>query len=33
VLYRSWCQHCVAGRGLGEQRGRHVGRKHGIPQV
>ena len=29
--YRSWCQHCVAGRGLGEQRGRHVGRKLEIP--
>ena len=31
--YRSWCQHCVAGRGFGEQRGRHVGRKHDIPRV
>ena len=24
--YRSWCKHCVAGRGVGEQRGRHAGR-------
>ena len=31
--YRSWCPHCVAGRGLGEQRGRHAGRKHDIPRV
>lgn len=25
--YRNWCPHCVDGRGLGEQRGRHVGRE------
>ena len=31
--YRNWCQHCVAGRGLGERRGRHVGRQHDIPRV
>ena len=31
--YRSWCKHCVAGRGLGEQRGRHVGRRRDIPRV
>jgi hypothetical protein len=31
--YRSWCKHCVAGRGVGEQRGRHAGRKHDIPRV
>ena len=31
--YRSWCKHCVAGRGVGEQRGRHVGRQHDIPRV
>ena len=31
--YRNWCPHCVAGRGLGERRGRHVGRQHDIPRV
>ena len=31
--YRSWCEECVKGRGLGEQRGRHVGRAHSIPIV
>ena len=25
MSFRNWCQHCVAGRGLGERRGRHVG--------
>ena len=29
----SWCDSCVEGRGFGEQRGRHVGRAHGIPRV
>ena len=31
--YRSWCDSCVGGRGLGEQRGRHTGRAHEIPRV
>ncbi len=31
--YRSWCDACARGRGLGEQRGRHAGRPHGIPRV
>ncbi len=31
--YRSWCDHCGRGRGLGEQRGRHAGRHHAIPRV
>ena len=31
--YRSWCDCCVQGRGLGEQRGRHAGRVHRIPRV
>ena len=31
--YRSWCEECVKGRGLGEQRGTHVGRDHEIPIV
>jgi hypothetical protein len=31
--YRNWCPQCVAGRGLGEQRGRHVGRPHDVPRV
>ncbi len=26
--YRSWCEYCVNGRGLGEQRGTHAGRDH-----
>ena len=31
--YRSWCDSCVEGRGLGEQRWRHVGGAHEIPRV
>ena len=31
--YRNWCPHCVAGRGLGERRGRHVGWQRDIPRV
>ena len=31
--YRNWCPECVAGRGVGEQRGRHAGRHHDIPRV
>ena len=31
--YRSWCDECREGRGLGEQRGRHAGRPHDIPRV
>ena len=31
--YRSWCDECREGRGLGEQRGRHAGRPHEIPRV
>ena len=31
--YRDWCPHCVAARGLGEQRGRHTGRPHDVPRV
>ena len=31
--YRNWCPQCVAGRGLGEQRGRHAGRPHDVPRV
>jgi hypothetical protein len=31
--YRSWCESCVEGRGLGEQRGRHAGRVHETPRV
>ena len=31
--YRNLCPECVAGRGLGEQRGRHTGRCHDIPRV
>ena len=30
---RSWCDSCVEGRGLGEQRGRHAGRIHETPRV
>ncbi len=26
IPYRNWCRHCVEGRGLGEQRGRHAPR-------
>ena len=31
--YRSWCDECREGRGLGEHRGRHAGRSHDIPRV
>ena len=31
--YRSWCDECREGRGLGEQRGRHVGRPHDMPLI
>ena len=31
--YRSWCEECVKGRGLGEQRGTHAGRVHEVPIV
>ena len=31
--YRSWCEECVKGRGLGEQRGTHAGRDHEVPIV
>ena len=31
--YRSWCEECVKGRGLGEQRGTHAGRAHEVPIV
>ena len=31
--YRSWCEDCVRGRALGEQRGRHAGRSHDIAIV
>ena len=31
--YRSWCDECNRGRGLGEQRGAHKGRPHTIPIV
>ncbi len=33
IPYRSWCDECARGRGLGEQRGRHTGRAHEIPRV
>ena len=33
IPFRSWCDCCVERRGLGEQRGRHVGRAHEIPRV
>ncbi len=33
IPYRSWCRWCVEGRGLGEQRGAHKGRRHGIAIV
>ena len=33
IPYRSWCSECIMGRGLCEQRGRHVGRPHDIPRV
>ena len=28
--YRSWCNCCNEGRGLGEQRGKHIGGSHEI---
>ena len=31
--YRNWCDPCVEGRGLGEQRGRHAGRHHCVPRL
>ena len=31
--YRPWCTECNQGRGLGEQRGAHVGQEHSIPLV
>ena len=31
--YRSWCDICNEGRGLGEVRGRHAGRDHDIATV
>ena len=31
--YRTWCDECRQGRGLGEQRGRHKGRQHDIPRI
>ena len=31
--FRDWCLECLMGRGLGEARGRHAGRQHGIPIV
>ncbi len=33
IPYRRWCDCCVEGRGIGEQRGRHGKRPHGIPRV
>ena len=33
VPYRSWCIECNMGRGLGEQRGSHVGGAHEIPII
>ena len=33
VPYRCWCDECARGRGLGEQRGRHKGRRHEIPRI
>ena len=33
IPYRNWCRECIMGRGLCEQRGRHVGRPHDIPRV
>ena len=33
IPYRSWCRECVMGRGLGEKRGRHQGRDHGVAIV
>ena len=33
IPYRSWCDACARGRGLGEQRGRHAGRVHEVPRV
>ncbi len=31
--FRSWCEECAKGRGLGEQRGTHAGRAHDVPIV
>ena len=31
--FRSWCEECVSGRALGEQRGHHAGRSHEIAIV
>ena len=31
--FRDWCPECLMGRGLGEARGRHAGRHHGVPVV
>ncbi len=31
--YRSWCEECVMGRGLGEQRGSHAEGEHRVPRV
>ena len=31
--FRDWCPECLMGRGLGEARGRHAGRQHGVPIV
>ena len=33
IPFRSWCRECTMGRGLGERRGRHLGREHKIPVV
>ena len=33
IPFRCWCIECLMGRGLGEQRGAHAGRDHGIPRV
>ena len=33
IPYRSWCRECVMGRGLGEKRGLHQGRDHGVAIV
>ena len=33
IPYRNWCRECIMGRGLCEQRGRHVGRPRDIPRV
>ncbi len=33
IPFRIWCLFCLLGRGLGEQRGRHIGRAHAIARV